>query len=144
MPSDRGLTPTQVLLALAARCEAEEPSREFDKNIWFAVDPAAHGRATDRAAEDIARARNNGLTNRDDACVRHAFMSCPHYTTSLDAAVTLVPEGCGWIAGKKSSTTADGVVFGKERTIRLTASTPALALCAAALNARASLTDHKG
>lgn len=61
----------ETLLALADRCEREEPSNHLD--------------------EDIER-----------AC--KAYMgSCPvPYTTSLDAAVTLVPEGYRWHGGEGS------------------------------------------
>lgn len=72
-----------------------------------------------------------------------------HYTTSLDAALTLVPEGDGWLISDKPfaeifrplrvlagrpTALADRVgVFG-DKEIRK--STPALALCIAALRAR--------
>lgn len=60
----------------------------------------------------------------------------PHYTASLDAAMTLVPEGVvfdvGWLHDMSQ---ARGCVAGKKAAY---AATPALALCAAALRARAS------
>jgi len=103
------MTTKEEYLALAERCEREEPGADLDSAIWKALFPAEPS------------------ANWED------------YTSSLDAAVTLVPNGNGYIAGKKSIDTADGVVFGSERTVRVTASTPALALCAAALRARAAL-----
>ena len=57
-----------------------------------------------------------------------------HYTASLDAAMTLVPEGCDkWaVSGRNAAT------VGKDRQpIRWSyAATPAIALCIAALKAR--------
>lgn len=75
-----------------------------------------------------------------------------NYTASLDAAMTLVPEGCGWLAGY-GQTHPDEPMGGAliTRNARFVgygenydeiavgeAATPALALCAAALRARAS------
>lgn len=58
----------------------------------------------------------------------------PHYTASLAAAMTLVPEG--WDHGY----TANGQCWTHKEasTVHGDAATPALALCAAALRARAS------
>ena len=104
------------LLDLAARVEAlTEPSREVDAEIKEAA-----GHAWDYAAHP--------------------------YTASLDAAMTLVPEGIGsdllYVRTERLHT-------GKGRAVLLDtlggqesyadAATPALALCAAALRARATL-----
>jgi len=64
------------------------------------------------------------------------------YTASIDAALTLVPEGCGW---EIYNTTCDqpkvwAKVYGWpgcDEAARANATTPALALCIAALRARA-------
>lgn len=62
----------------------------------------------------------------------------PHYTTSIDAAVKLADQiypnavgGCGWENGKASARLGEGPFF--------EASTPMLALCAAALHRLAIL-----
>ena len=70
-----------------------------------------------------------------------AVYSCPAYTSSINAAMTLVPEGCGFSVHNPSRPDPDNrpsaTVWG-----RLTGThfgegqTPALALCAAALRAR--------
>lgn len=74
----------------------------------------------------------------------------PHYTTSLDAALTLVPEGHAWCIESED----DGLVSnirpcatvrpksgngksGPDEEIMYFGATPALALCIAALRARA-------
>lgn len=63
---------------------------------------------------------------------------CPHFTASIDAALTLVPAGWSWKAGNRShrgDNSRDGYanigLF-----IDVDAPTPALALCIAALIAR--------
>ena len=80
-------------------------------------------------------------------------VTAPHYTTSLDAALTLVPEGWEWLASNRARTPHTGrayihnreLVFGgighlstnpKYRGEETTAATPALATCIAALRAR--------
>jgi len=106
-----------TLLTLAERCEqAAGPDRELDWQIAIAY--------------NVAKGR--------------------YYTGSLDAAVTLVPEGCDWhcqsnpsvsacwasVSPKKLGLELRGWGSGMRR-----ASTPALALCAAALRARAAAHD---
>lgn len=127
-----------ALIALAVRCEREEPSRELDRAIWLAIDPGAKPTAADW----------------DD------------YTISLDAAVTLVPEGWVFEISQafdiKPSFTAqirakpNGAIFynfGRYKNDDGTSAmdidaylkalkwtrSAALALCAAALRARATL-----
>lgn len=64
----------------------------------------------------------------------------PAYTASLDAAVTLVPEGCTWwldtTEGKNEALVCWSGPVRKED--YRYAATPALALCAASLKARAT------
>jgi hypothetical protein len=59
------------------------------------------------------------------------------FTASLDAAMTLVPEGFDWIIGHTNSgLTIHAEVGGRGGEYQRFAATPALALCAAALRAR--------
>jgi hypothetical protein len=60
----------------------------------------------------------------------------PHYTASLDAAMTLVPEGADVAWQSHGGPGPMALVTPNERFTR--AATPALALCAAALRAIAS------
>lgn len=71
----------------------------------------------------------------------------PFYTASLDAAVSLVPDGMCWTVALRSTPlgerTAEGFVHnnklhmtGQRVGFNVFAATPALALCAAALRAR--------
>ena len=67
---------------------------------------------------------------------------CPAYTASIDAALTLVPDGARWCVGRyvvpdgeeasEYAARVDGPRF-------YDAASPAIALCIAALKARASL-----
>lgn len=70
-----------------------------------------------------------------------AFAGCPHFTTSLDAALTLVPEGWYWSVTHTSLSDYRGpMAFCWKRdvaNIMVHAAIPALALCIAALKARA-------
>ncbi len=60
----------------------------------------------------------------------------PAYTTSLDAALTLVPEGCEWeVYGGDKQAVAVIYVSGPKY-VDGRAPTPALAMCIAALKAR--------
>lgn len=67
----------------------------------------------------------------------------PRYTTSLDAALTLVPEGMYWFVDSdfRTSSPQAGVsrMDDEEYIFGAKASTPALALSAAGLKARAAM-----
>jgi hypothetical protein len=119
------MTDPTTLLALAERCEqATGPDKELD----FTIDGfmLKHGPETDR--------------------IRNPRYVLP-YTASLDAAVTLVPEGCDWHCQSNPSVNAcwasvspmkfDSKLQEWGSGMRR-ASTTALALCAAALRARAA------
>jgi len=80
-------------------------------------------------------------------------MQMPFYVASLDAAMTLVPEGWRWMAGQREQPHARAYVENGELAFvgagsrrnpqrlwfEVTAATPALALVAAALRAHAAL-----
>lgn len=123
----------QVLLDLADRCEREEPSRELEVAIYTAA-------ATIDEAHCSAWCRQNGRSD----LTRERYMStwAAYYTTSLDAAVTLVPGNATWQVTERGDAEVT-VLAGRflvsddiERHGR-NAKTPALALCAASLRARA-------
>lgn len=123
------------ILDLARRCEqAGEPSRELDAAIDVAVFP-------------------DHRVDGDHVIDRMGFgKPVPHYTASLDAALSLVPEGCGWISGWGQtrpdepmggaqitpSARYNGSFVSGEVIAEAEAKTPAIALCAAALYARAA------
>jgi hypothetical protein len=126
------MTDPATFIALAERCEqAAGPDKELD----FTIDGfmLKHGPETDR--------------------IRNPRYVLP-YTASLDAAVTLVPEGYYWQAanGKRRHSEPQAcadlfVAHGPNRgdmSFTADAATAALALCAAALRARAAMLHPAG
>lgn len=113
---------------------AEKGSRELDLDLWWQC-KANRGSANEPMPEDY---RQSNL-RMDDA---------PRYTTSLDAAMTLVVEGAGicldryWIAEVDDpvwlASIQTGGIPGNPRQVFEVRDrpTPALAICAAALKAR--------
>lgn len=135
-----------ALLELAARCEAATGAdREMDAAIAVSLNIGARGLLPDDH-EYLARVR------KDDGCAPGTYWfvcrsgrslrTAEAYTASLDAAMSLVPEGHDWslhvdngeaLAGCEPA--SDDGCWCADRH----AATPALALCAAALRARATL-----
>ena len=106
-------TTTQDFEALAALCEAATgPSSMLDRDIAVAC----------------------GVPIEDE----RGTIIPPYYTASLDAAMTLVPEGC-WLSLNimDDLPIASLGLPGTETVADGRAATPALALCAASLRARA-------
>lgn len=70
----------------------------------------------------------------------HFWKGSTAFTGSLDAAMTLVPEGCGWSLVQATYEKSYGCIeSGDDRTpdLEARAATPALVLCAAALRSLA-------
>ena len=125
------MSDSATLLALAERCEqAAGPDRGWDAEIAVALfgGNVIYGLGTDQWRRiEITGARR----------MNHPL---PPYTASLDAAVTLVPEGWTWgrfHSGAVECMTLNGpgnsILFERGEGI-----STALALCAAALRARAA------
>lgn len=74
----RGSPQRDVLLALAARCESEGPSFVLEQEIAVAIGFGVEG---------------GRMFTLDSVGDLASYIKLPAYTTSLDAAVTLVPEG---------------------------------------------------
>jgi hypothetical protein len=124
-----------ILLALAARCEAEAPSRELDAAIFEATSGArAYIKTMPFSAKNAPQDR--------------MITGLPHYTRSLDDDVALIPEGWAWFVEWIGSPFVEGqarlwIPLQRTQHLRVEqvtaeAKTPALALCAAALRARAA------
>lgn len=106
---------TALLLALAGRCEqASVPDRGLDGEI---------GKAVGSEPFAICDTGNSPI-----------FMS---FTASLDAAMSLVPEGCEWRVNWSELPDRTWAGIAGVQGLNTSAATPALALCAAALRARA-------
>lgn len=106
--------------ALAARCEAATgPDRELEWAIFVAVHP-----------DKVTVKRS------------HRYLYDEQYTRSLDAAMTLVPEGMVWSLNTFGNPpNASGYVMnerGEQWRCKDYPATPALALCAASLRACAA------
>lgn len=123
-----------TIAEVIARLErATEGSRELDYAIWDALYPPKIGGGED-LPRDFGFVRGQPLTD----CY------APEYTCSLDAAVSLVPEGWFWRCGRTShnagwayvSKCFDPLPHEEAAFFRPTDTTPALALCIAALRAR--------
>lgn len=138
------------LSALIARLEkATEGSRELDGHLWQLLWPkTGHG----ELAEQFARRFSN---RRKGIGIDHyAATWAPHFTSDIGAATRLSPEGWEWLVcsrngGGFANVTKNLVCIveqsGDAMIDRSTgesfpedAATPALALCIAALRARAS------
>lgn len=85
---------------LIARLEAaEEPSRELDTEIWLACVPGTT--RNQWSYTHVATGRlcdiNETRELQPDGCRRLVIV--PNYTASIDAALTLVPDGMWWLIG---------------------------------------------
>jgi hypothetical protein len=125
--------------ALAARCEkATGPDRELDADICCV------GPLTDAVWVSGATASLNriGMVTRHFDGGGHGTLVSPGYTASVDAALALVPEGAlfdvGHAGDDKPGVFQSTIMPSKGKTEYAEATAPALALCAAALRARAA------
>lgn len=142
-----------TLLELAERCErATGPDRELDALIWMEVTPSATRRET--VVPPTSARKGWTIDETRDGSGR--LIVVPAYSASLDAAMTLVPEGDGvayilgdgpW-AGPHAriwEISAEKAAAGAKEPIAWevgsNAHTLPLALCAAALRARATLPE---
>jgi len=101
-------------------------------------------RGLDLAIAEVIKLRHGSLGDWD----WRPEDTCPHYTGSLDAAMTLVPEGYGWSVSQPQNihlapemgdaweTAQVWSHFGGDEQWFSTIKQPARALCAAALKAR--------
>lgn len=141
---------TDTLIELAERCEkATGPDRELDLAIHRQINPE-HVTFMDadlaKGMAQLIALGGDAWEKRKEALFRETNRS-PRYTSSLDAAMTLVPANCCWsIIGPLCSGPDKPDHFGADVSEFLTnpeypevrAATPALALCVAALRARAA------
>lgn len=151
-------TKADILLQLAGRCERGDASRELDVRIFLSINnpdilviddsaarfprPHRHVKARSIWNDDWAH-----WNSRADVEGVASELNCPHYTTSIDAAVTLVPSGGSWIISR-GRLTPDEPLYGvsvysdeagdHEAGRSETNSSAAACVCAAALRARAA------
>lgn len=109
------------ILKLAERCEAASGAN-------YALE------------REIAEAVGHPSAKASGFQMQYEGVRLPSYTASLDAAMTLVPEGCDVTLDVEKGR-GGAIVFddlGVEGIGRSSAATPALALCAASLRARSA------
>jgi hypothetical protein len=135
----------EKLLALAERCKmATKRDTEAETMIYAEI----NGWPTEWRGNALVRLTDFYPIGTIDLSERNRFtghIGAPAYTASIDAAIALVPEGHTWSVGDWSAADKgvaatcwppnDLCPVGFEGISR--AATPALALCAAALRARA-------
>jgi hypothetical protein len=135
----RGMTDKATLLQLASRCEAASgPDRELDGEVFRAIGMPLPG---DFGGRDISLHWNEAeqcfLAPVGDMRVRYEQ---PRYTASVDSALGLLDGLARKPHWSVSWPVAEvELVFSGGPVVNATAATPALALCAAALRARAAL-----
>lgn len=142
-----------ALLALAERCEAATGAdRELDKAVYAAIGNCNHERTKYYCIED-GNDTDSGFTCLDCGADTYGAKSARAYTASLDAAVTLVPDSVdsGGERFRVEHWNTNGVHAEHIRAsawvagaARVYAATPALALTAAALRARALSNEGVG
>lgn len=137
------MTTKAELLELAERVEgASGPDRELDQAIMDAVfQPwsgyvGAHYEGTNERVIDTGWVDGRG----------YRWIGAPRLTASLDSAMALVPEGCGQGSIRWNGDSVVAEVWGSLANGMPTGdgATPALALCAAALRARAYSNGDEG
>lgn len=123
------------LASLAERIEAASgPDRELDAAIWLAVTPGATRRKTKYLHE--ASGQECEIDETRDAS--HRLIIVPSYCASLDAAMSLAEAYGGQLTFFKDGTAKAFLWQPYPLAVEAKAATPALALTAAALRARAT------
>lgn len=122
---------------------AEGPSRELDAAVFTAIGGAlpSHAFGMDIALEQDPENPSSFVVPIGEMRVRY---ECPAYTASIDAAMTLVPEGyaVGFKRAPCQRSHAMLATIGYEA--NASGDTPALALTAAALRAREASHSKSG
>lgn len=125
---------------LARRCEAAEAAdAELDARIWCALNGK---RYAEHWVSVYHKGTQVGFTEPPKRTVIVTKRAVPNVTASIDAAMSLVPEGWGpwrieWLSGGVRAILQSD----EGGDARGTAATPALALCAAAIRARSKETN---
>lgn len=126
---------------------ASGPDRELDAEIWLAVTPGATRKATIIPERKVDGKLRRGWTIDETREACGHLIIVPAYTASIDAALTLVPEGRSWTITDPANADGNRSVFGHPSRCHASVegspnqfdygATPALALTAASLMARA-------
>ena len=132
------MTKAEQFEALALRCEqATRPDRELDLAIWRAVTGEPWCWHVGFPAQTVITWDRYGVE-----AAGNPIVSLDELTASLDAALTLVPDGYTANVGNDKPIWAQ-VWIGNNPMSRGRGTTMALALCTAALRARAQMERGK-
>lgn len=74
--------------------------------------------------------------NESNQCFYNGGYPLPKYSSSIDAAMTLVDPRCAWSISKDIPGSCEAIAYGHDIHASADHATPALALCIAALRAR--------
>lgn len=131
------------LTDLISKLEAAEgPSRELDADIHEAVGLCAHREQEYYCVEDGNDVDSGYTCKRCGKDMYGRSGDVKLYTASLDAALTLVPEGWGWTIERDDLCASVSLWFdanGEDREAGATHAHPAISLCIASLRARQAL-----
>jgi hypothetical protein len=131
------------LVKLARVCETVNAGdRELDTEIWLAVTPGA----TRQQSGYTHTATGRWCTIDETREPSGRLIVVPHYTSSLEAAASLIPADFDWILERTNGGLTICARVGHNDPDRSSwGNTPELALCAGALQARAlALTSNEG
>lgn len=116
-------------------CAATGPDREIDRDIWWMTDHARASKCYWNAATGLPQPLGDKIPG---GLGRWAVeTSAPNYTASIDAALTLVPDGISWemyswpTGSMKFHASCGGGALNSMSNVN-----PAIAICIAALKAR--------
>ena len=114
--------------------KATEGSAALNVEIWRLAAP----KRVARHRSDALAFTSKGATEevKYEAVRSRLERAAPDFTRSLDAALTLVPEGWSWRVQSEMGGVPFALVATLDERFPVSAATPALALCIAALRAR--------
>ena len=146
MTTSEGLVALEELIVRLG--SATGPSRELDAEIAVAlrIGPKPNAQAgdiswIDRNFPEWVALDNGNLAVLHDSGRTGVTWESERYTSSIDCALTLVPEGWFWSAGQRDNEPYCGWTLNgpNDEEVDGDHNAPAMALCLAALKARQSL-----
>lgn len=134
----RTFTPDEIAALIAKLEMATGPDREIDTEIWLLVTPGATRKKWSYTHTATGRLCEVDETRQAD----RRLIIVPDFTASVDAAAKLTPQAHDWALHVDNGKAIAGCMPASEDGCDCSDShgaTPALALCIAALKARAAL-----
>jgi hypothetical protein len=108
MTTDKAMTPEAPMDSLIARLEqATEGSRELDADIWWLVQHEAAERCFNNAATGLPKKYPVDKPIPAGLGRTAVQFQAPRYTTSVDAAIRLIPEGAAFDISRAEMASGD-------------------------------------